>query len=375
MKAKGKIGLLLTGGGARGAYQAGALAAILEICHKTQIEFPFHTISGISAGGINACLLASHIEDNNLLKAAQKLHETWVNITSSDVFIADTFSLTTNGLKWVTALSMGRIRASDKSLSLLDTRPLRQLLRKHIQPSAITANINTGIFNALSLTAISYSSGISRTFFQGRADLQGWSRIKREGVRADITYDHIMASSAIPLLFPTIKVGNEHYGDGSLRDYTPLTSPIKLGCDKILIIGVRKRFQSLPAMHSTPTLARIFSIILNGILLDGLDTDLERLERINTTLDLLKKPELSPLNKVETFVMAPSQVLSTVAAKEADSMPKGIRYLLNGLGKKNDAADLISYILFESNYTKKLFELGHSDILEQQDSLLKFLTT
>ncbi len=368
-----KCGLVLTGGGARGAYQAGAISATLEICHENNIPWPFKIISGISAGGINACLLASKLDQANLLDISHEIREVWSNISSDMVYKTSTFSLTMNGVRWLKSLSSGSLGTGQKSLSLLDTAPLRELLKKHINFSRIDEVMKQGLVEALSMNMVNYSTGLSQAFFQTYRDIQPWKRVKREGNLARFTHEHIMATSAIPLIFPPIKIDKVHYGDGSLRDYTPLSPPIKLGAEKLFIIGVRTRNQISIPREYPPTPGKILSIILNGILLDALDSDLERLVRINKTVASLGPVNNTGLRPIETFVMTPSRMLSEIAFEENLVMPKTIQFLINGLGNAREASDLISYILFEAPYTRRLIELGRQDVFDKKAEVIEFL--
>ncbi|MCF8060207.1 MAG: patatin-like phospholipase family protein [Bacteriovoracaceae bacterium] len=371
-----KKGLVLTGGGARGAYQAGALSGVLKICHEHKIKFPFQYIHGISAGSINCAFLSSQLHHKNLQEIANNFRELWSNLKTSDVINTSRLSLTLNGFKWARSLSLGGIRDTKESLFLLDNRPLKVFLQKHIQMSGIKKSIDEGHLKSISMSMTSYSEGLSRTFFQGCESIDGWNRVKREGVRIDqLSHAHIMASSAIPLLFPPVKIGDSWYGDGSLRDYTPLSPAIKMGAQKLLVIGVRKREQHLNS-KKTPSPAKILGTILNGILLDGLDTDIERLTRINSTIAELEKVNAHknvPLKQVETLVIAPSSILSEHATNKFSLLPKTIQFFINGIGGKGDSSDLVSYILFEGAYTRELFNLGLADAKEQEEKILEFL--
>lgn len=367
-----KIGLVLTGGGARGAYQAGALSAIFEICASNNIKWPFRFLCGTSAGGINASFIASRAQNHSMMAISQELQDLWGSLHSQQVIDVNPINLTTNGMKWVRSLSMGGMKTNKKSLSLLDNYPLRNLLKKYIDFSQIRSAIDNKVYDALSLSMVCYSTGISQTFFMGDESLPHWRRIKREGLQSELSVEHIMASSAIPLLFPAVKIGANYYGDGSLRDYTPLSPAIKLGSEKLLIIGVRKRDQWGYYDPNPPTPAKVFSVILNGILLDALDTDLERLERINRTVS--KLPEGSTeLRVMENKVITPSRLLSTIAEEEIEKLPKTIHFFINGLGNAHEASDLVSYILFEAPYTKKLLDLGREDVFSQEQEILEFL--
>lgn len=370
-------GLVLTGGGARGAYQAGVISGLLNICHENDLAFPFHYIHGISAGSINSALLASLLYKKDLNEIAKTFESLWCNLKTENVLNTNRLGLTLNGLKWIKSLSLGGIRETKESLFLLDNAPLKDFLTAHIDMKGIQHSIDQGRLKSISMSMTSYSEGLSRTYFQGVDTIEDWSRVKRQGVRVNsFTHDHIMASSAIPLLFPPVKIGHNWYGDGSLRDYTPLSPAIKMGAEKLLVIGVRKREQNLRSKN-TPTPAKILSTILNGILLDGLDTDLERLTRINNTISEFKKLDAKvelPLKIVETMVISPSSILSEMAADKFKLLPRTIQYFINGIGGKKESTDLVSYILFEGLFTTELFNLGTKDVLNQREEILKFLS-
>lgn len=371
-------GLVLTGGGARGAYQAGALSGILRLCHDQKLKFPFQYIHGISAGSINGAYLGSTIYQGDLKNIAENLEKLWCGLQTKEVINTNSLSLTLNGLKWAKSLSLGGIRDTRESLYLLDNSPLKEFLKKNIDMTGIEKSITQGHLKSLSMSMTSYSQALSRTYFQGDDDIAPWKRVKREGIKINqLTIDHVMASSAIPIVFPPVQIGDSWYGDGSLRDYTPLSPAIKMGAQKLLVIGVRKWEQSHRS-KKTPTPAKILGTILNGILLDGLDTDIERLNRINQTISLLRENNLqdkTPLKEVETFVVTPSKILSEYAKNKFNLLPKTIQYLINGIGGKADSSDLVSYILFESAYTSELFQLGLKDIQDQKKSILKFLNS
>lgn len=369
-------GLVLTGGGARGAYQAGVLSEILNICHEENIKFPFQFIHGISAGSINAAFLASNLYRSSQKEISATLDKLWCNLKTEDVINTNALSLTMNGLKWAKNLSFGGIRDTKESLYLLDNKPLRNFLSKNMDMNGIEKTIAQGFLKSISISMTSYSEALSKSYFQGNDEIKGWRRVKREGVKVhNLTIDYVMASSSIPLVFPPVKIGSSWYGDGSLRDYTPLSPAIKMGAEKILVIGVRKREQNLKSLK-VPTPAKILGTILNGILLDGLDTDLERLSRINKTIAILKQHNLhdqTSLKQVDTFVVTPSEVLSECAKDKFHLLPKTIQYLINGIGGKADSSDLISYILFESAYTRELFSLGKNDVKKQRAEILNFV--
>jgi len=257
-------------------------------------------------------------------------------------------------------------------LSLHDTAPLRKFIKRKINFKAINELSNKN-FRALAVTAVNYSNGTSLTSYIGSSDCKDWKREKRLGKRTELSVSHIMASSAIPIVFPPVLNEGCYYGDGSLRDYTPLSPAIKLGAEKLFVVGVRKRITDESEVCSLPTPARVLSMILNGILLDAVDLDYERLTRINRTIQKLPAGEKSELKKIEIFMITPSKVLSELAESEFNALEKTIQLLIKGLGNLKDSADIISYILFDKKYTSKLFELGKDDFLAQKDEFLDFI--
>jgi NTE family protein len=368
-----KKALVLTGGGARGAYQAGALMGIAEICKSSGIDWPFSIVTGTSAGAINACFISSRIVDKTFLNCAQDLVDLWKNISSYQVYRADSLALFANGLKWIRVLSLAGKGGQKEALSLLDASPLKNLLRRQINMDMIDHALEQKRIDALAINAVSYANGESVTFFQDRGQIKPWDRMKRRGQRDKITHSHIMASAAIPILFSPVGLGAEYFGDGSLRDYTPLSGPIHLGAKKLLVIGVKKRQRLPPKMERTPTLGKVMSTIISGLLLDALDFDFERLTRINSTLSLIPDGGAGDLSKVDVTLLTPSQDLAVVARKHFQDLPQMVRYFVTGLGRPEDVADLISYVLFERSFTQELIDIGHHDALVKKDDIIQLL--
>lgn len=370
MSEMNKTALVLTGGGARGAYQAGVIAALMELLTPYGMNSPFEVLTGTSAGAINAALYATALGKEK--NPGDELTRVWSSLKNSDIYRTDALELTSNSLNWLSSLTLGRGTPAKRSLSLLNTLPLRKLLKNNIDFNAIDNVMEQGLIKSFAISAINYETGLSRTFYMSKDEVRPWKREKREGILAKITHEHIMASAAIPLLFPPVFVENCYYGDGSLRDYSPLSPAIKLGASKLFVIGVRKRHMSHSKKCNVPSPGKIISMVLNGILLDAVDLDFERLQRINHTLGQVPGNRTDNLKKVETYLMTPSTLISEIAANEADQMERFLKYLLRGLGDFKDSADLISYILFQSPYTKKLIALGKQDVKDDQHNILKF---
>lgn len=359
-----QVGVVLTGGGARGAYQAGALLAIAEIAKRIGVSQPFPILAGTSAGAINSAFLAAHADDP--FDAAVRLKELWRTLHAERVYRTDILSLGKIGARWLAELSLNGLIEEKHANSLLNTEPLAEFLEE-IPFSRIADHLRSGALRGVAVTAVDYCCGLSRTFYQG--DAEPWERFRRRGEPATITLPLVRASSAIPVLFPPVPYEGHHLGDGSVRNYTPLSPAIKLGADRLIVIGVRKP-DSAPAVSSArkPTIARIGGSILNAVLLDAVDLDLERLQRISRTVSELEAGK-SPLRHVEACVIRPSRDVGTMAAEEVGSLPRAVRHLVGGLGSPQEGAELISYLLFEPAFTGRLIDMGYADAMRQSDEL------
>ena len=376
-KPKPKIGLVLSGGGARAAYQVGVLKAICEFLPKDSSN-PFPIICGTSAGAINSAALA--IYGANFHEAVKRLLRVWHNFRTEKVFRADAVGIVKSGAHWLAALFVGGLGRYNPT-SLLDRAPLRKLLNNYMPCEQIQQSIENGTIDALGITASGYASGQSVTFFQAKEGIESWRRVRRVGSCSDITVDHLMASSAIPFIFPAEKLHREYFGDGSMRQTAPLSPALHLGAERVLVIGVTNdndRQEERIANPGHPSLAQIASHILNSIFLDAMEADIERLERINKTVGLIPSHHLeesgTTLRAVEALVIAPSEDLQSIAARHTFRMPRAIRYLLRGIGAFNKSgASLVSYLLFEKFYIRELISLGYADTMQRKHELIKFM--
>lgn len=386
-------GLLLTGGGARAAYQVGVLEAIAQIrrdCGQGHGPNPFPILTGTSAGALNAAALACGADHFD--HTVRKMARIWSHLHTEHVYRADALSMLRSGARWLSLLSLGWALTRWRTMrprSLLDNAPLAALLQSQLVPlDRLPQVIADGHLRALAVTASSYSSGEHVTFFETHAQLHPWVRSQRRAVSGHISHDHLLASSAIPFIFPAtaLKIGDhlEYFGDGSMRQTAPLAPAIHLGADRVLVIGAGRMHDPLesappPVSSSYPTLAQIAGHTLSNIFLDALALDVERAQRINSTLALIP-PEVrarSNLRPLELLVIAPSQRLDAIAARHVAALPRSMRSLLGALGVTTDANDargagLASYLLFEPSYIRALMALGRRDTFARREEVIQF---
>jgi NTE family protein len=369
-----KTGLILTGGGARAAYQVGVLKAVDELLGHPRRN-PFTILCGTSAGAINAAALA--IDADHFADAVRRLTDVWQGFRCQHVYRADWPGIVRTGARWIAALLFF---ARTNPVSLLDNSPLRDLLTRTMDFERIQANIDAGAVHAVAVTASGYTSGQSVTFYQGGSGLEQWERTQRVGAATTLNVDLLLASSALPFIFPAIKVHREFFGDGSMRQMAPISPALHLGADRVLVLGTGRQSTEPPRVRAQiyPSLAQIAGHALNSIFLDSLAVDIERLERINRTLACVA-PERAreaglKLRPIDVLVMHPSQPLERIAARHAHHFPRPVRFLLRSVGAMNrNGSNLASYLLFEAPFCQALIELGYQDAMARRGEMLAFL--
>ncbi len=371
-----RTALILSGGGARAAYQVGVLQAIREL-HSVSAGNPFPIICGTSAGAVNAAMLACHAD--NFAAAVDALVTVWRNMHAEHVYRTDLLGMSIAGMRWLSSLLFGWV-VEHAPHSLLDNAPLRRLLDQQMHFPGIETAIANGDLYAVSITASGYATGHSVSFFQAHPEVRTWRRAQRTGCRARLTADHLMASSAIPFFFPAVHLNREYFGDGSMRQLAPISPAIHLGADKVLVVGVGRLREAVQRQSSRryPALAQIAGHALASIFLDSLAVDIERMERINRTLasipERVRENVGIALRPVRSLVISPSQRLDDLAARHAKALPWTVRSLLRGLGAMNRRGGaLTSYLLFEQPYTSALIELGYADTMASRDQVSRFL--
>lgn len=369
-------GLVLTGGGARGAYQAGVIQGLGEIAAKRDGKIPFSVITGASAGAINASFVAATADQ--FCVASGKVSRFWGKLQTRDVFRTDVVSLGRIGMQWAADVLFGRLKKTKGARALLDTEPLRKLLPQYVPFDRIRINIDNKVIRAFEVTATDYQTAENISFIMTRDPNVAWQRSRRRSMPAEIGLEHVLASAAIPLFFPPVELNGRHYGDGCLRNPAPLSPAIRLGARKLLIVGVRharsaQEINATPPMR--PTVGRVLSMLLNAILMDAVEFDIERLTRINATLSAIPddlRPGM-PLKPIDLCVIQPTEDLGRYAASQFGRLPDPLQYLIGGLGSRHEASEMISYLLFEPAYTGFLTELGRKDVLARKDEIESFL--
>jgi len=384
--------LVLSGGGARAAYQVGVLRALARMRRQAlgpvaRLRSPFGVICGTSAGAINATALACQAD--RFEAAVEIIAKVWHNFSAEQVYRADSLGVIRSGAQWLTMLSVGWVIARwrrARPRSLLDNQPLADLLQRLVPLDRLPLMFQQRQLHAVAVTASSYTSGEHFTFYDAAQPIEPWQRSQRVAVQGALTHAHLMASSAIPFVFPARQLSSHHgaswFGDGSMRQTAPLSPAVHLGAQRLLIIGAGRMFEAsgrVVESQGYPSLAQIAGHAMSSIFLDALAVDVERMRRINRTLALLPESSLADttLRPLEAMVIAPSVRLDDIAARHLGALPAPVRALLRGVGVSGQGQQargsaLASYLLFEAPYTRELMALGESDTDARRDEVMRF---
>ena len=372
-----KTGLVLPGGGARGAFQVGVLKAVAELLPRGTGN-PFPIISGTSAGAVNSVVLATRA--HNFRSAVAELERVWGHFHCRQVYRTDHFTMLKSSLHWIAALAFGGLLVG-MPRTLLDNTPLRKLLSRNVHFPRIRDAIEAGHLDAVSITAAGYSSARSISFFEARPEQRSWERTRRLGRRTELGLEHLMASIAVPYVFPPARIGGEWFGDGAMRQATPLSPAVHLGADRILVVGIRDEMGDAEPQDAgePPSFAQIAGYMLDTLFMDGLYSDLERITRINELVDAVPAEPLRVggqlMRPIDTMVIVPSEDLRVIAERYRAELPFAIRALLRGIGGHRPGEDkLLSFLLFEKAYTRELMRLGYRDAMGVKEQLLDFVS-
>ncbi len=365
---------MLAGGGARAAYQVGVLKAIRDLLPQPEHN-PFPILCGTSAGAVNAATLA--VFADNFDQGVQNLLEVWENMRAHLVYRCDPLSIARTAARW---LSVMMLLSRTSPRSLLDNTPLAAMLSRRLDFGRIQENIDSGALYSVSVTCSGYASGQSVSFYQGGPDVGAWERTHRLGCATPLRVEHLMASSALPFIFPAVMINREYFGDGSMRQIAPISPALHLGADRVMVIGTGRQSSEEPRVGGStyPSLAQIAGHAMNSIFLDSLNVDIERLQRINRTIALVPADVLrdsgNPLRKIEVLVISPSQPIERFAPLYLEELPRTLRFVLRGIGAmRSNGSNLASYLLFERGFCRALIDLGYQDTFERRGEVLEFL--
>jgi NTE family protein len=368
-----KLAIVLTGGGARASYQAGALRALYEIIKKDQSLFDI--ITGNSAGAINAGFLASNARDWG--SSTQYLVDLWKRVKPDDIYDISQLALGKIGTKFF----RGTLFKSDDPSpvnGILDTSPLRKLLTREVDFGEIKHLIESKALWAVAISTTNYFSGASVVFFDGDQSIESWEKFDRMSIKTDLNVEHIMGSSAIPFFFQPIKIGPSYFGDGCIRQTTPLSPAINMGARKIISIGIRYQRsvdimkEQTMRLNNIPPMSQVGGVVMNAIFLDSLDADVARLEKMNSISAMMGKH--APYINIPILNLKPSRDLGLMTEKLNKELPTMLRYLLRGIGVSGQSGlDLLSYLAFDSSYTMQVVELGYEDTMARKKEILAFI--
>ena len=373
---KPRAGLVLTGGGARAAYQVGVVKAVRDILGNP-VKNPFPIVCGTSAGAINAATLA--VFADNFSRAVGNLLEVWEHMRCEHIYRTDAWRILKSGARWVSAMML---ISRHNPVSLLDNAPLAQMLERNLDFQRIQTHIDSGALYAVCVTASGYTSGQSVSFFQGGSGVEGWERNQRIGAGVSLKLEYLLASASLPFIFPAVKLNREYFGDGSMRQIAPVSPALHLGADRVLIVGTGRQNVDQARTRSSvyPSIAQIAGHALNSIFLDSLMVDIERMERINRTVMLIPSEKLSgsalQLRPVKVLFITPSQPIERIAARFIHELPATVRFILRPTGALNrSGSNLASYLLFEEPFCRALIDLGYEDTAAREAEVKEFFDT
>jgi len=364
--------IILPGGGARGAYQAGVLKAIGELLVDETNPFP--VICGTSAGAINAVVLASHAHE--FITGVERLEHFWRSMRCERIYRTDAWTVLKSGMRFAgTLLSGGLIRTNPRAF--LDNMPLRLFLQKKLQLEGIQTALEQDALRGVAITASGYTCASAISYFQAQDGIDGWQRARRKGQATRLEVKHLLASAALPIIFPAERIGNEYFGDGGMRMVAPLSPAIHLGANKILVIGTRDEKPDMPPESPTqyPSAGEIGGYLMDSIFMDTLNADLARLNRINKTLALVPEGRRGQtgLINIDSLVIKPSRDLRHVTQAHVHEIPRSVQVLLRTLGGWGRDWRMASYLLFESAYCSELIDLGYADGMNAKQEIINFL--
>lgn len=365
------ISLVLSGGGARGAYQAGVLRRVAEM----RPDLPFSILVGSSAGAVNISFLACRA--NEFSKAVEDLNKLWGELTIDKIYRAGTFSLSWTGMRWLRDLAGGGLVAGSRVQSLLNVHPLEDLVKTNMNFQNIPTFISENKLRAVSLIATSYTTGQTVNFLHADPNVIPWTGTRRVAVATALNLEHVLASCAIPFFFPAVRVSDGYFGDGNIRLSNPFSPAVKLGARRIFAVSLRRQTlarEMTAVVHGYPPPAQVAGILLNSIFLDSFDDDAQQLERVNSLVRAgAPTNNATPLRQIKLLMMTPSRDLGRLATEYQNRFPAGLRWLLRGIGADEiRSADLVSYLLFDQTYTQTLLELGYEDAKRRSAEIEEF---
>ncbi len=370
--------LVLTGGGARAAYQVGVLKGIASILPRA-VYNPFPIICGTSAGAINALSIAGRAGPFRL--RTKKLERVWEDLTPADVYRTDAIGVIKNTFHLMASFVHSGYGIG-RPISLLDNSPLRQMMEDYVKFDYLDTAINNGELQAIAITAMSYASGKSVTFFQGQEQISAWNRSRRRGEKIPISIDHLMASTAIPGLFPAVQIGRDYFGDGAVRQLKPISPALHMGANKLLIIGVSdnpSHSQLSAEMQHSPSTAQIVGHMFNSAFIDAVESDLETLQSVNRLASALpqslrEKNNITDLNPVDVLSISPSESIDKIAQKYLHELPRSLRLFLRltGATARGGGSSAASYLLFEPGFCRELIAMGTADALAKEEDIKQF---